>query len=234
MDTEELNAALPAHGAHDAASMAAARAAIGARLAVADTDDALSAPRPGSRGANNARLLAAARRLLVAKAMQPRLGAASLFQQLSCDLVTSLALDYLPAPPALDGEWRVAGAFHHGEQYEYRMRLTEHADGTVTGTGSFGDQGTSPTFRVTRGLVVLCPDPGSVGGSAVRPVLHMRQEALDFINFCSCVLSPDRRTMTAGEWLQLDVTAAITQAIPTNGSPRSVFWVFSGCSLGVL
>ena len=82
------------------------------------------------------------------------------------------------------------------------MRLTEHADGTVTGRGSFGDLGTSPTFTVTRGVVALCPDPGRGGraGEAV-PVLHMRQEALDFINFCSCVLSPDRRTMTAGEWL---------------------------------
>jgi hypothetical protein len=59
---------------------------------------------------------------------------------------------------------------------------------------------------VTRGLVLLCPDPGH-GGSALRSVLHMRQEALEFVNFCSCVLSPDRQSMVAGEWLQLDLTA---------------------------
>jgi hypothetical protein len=40
-----------------------------------------------------------------------------------------------------------------------------------------------------------------------QPVLHMRQESNEFINFCSLVLSPDRAQMVEGEWMQLDLTS---------------------------
>ena len=195
------------------------RAAIVKRVEMADTDrlialhedlGGLALPDAPARGYNS-RLVTAGRRLLVAKAMHPRLGrAGALFQHLSLDLITSVGCA-IPSVPSLSGEWRVRGAFHHGEQYDYRMCLTEHPDGTVTGEGKFHEHNPyAPTFVVTRALVLMCADPatGQRGGAfdARQPVLYMRQESAEFTNFCSCVLSSDRSRMVEGEWLQLDLT----------------------------
>ena len=186
---------------HGEAELEASRRTIRRRLAVADTDGALEEHWRGrERGAGfNARLMAAGRRLLVAKAMHPRLGGGGpLFQRLSLDLIQEIAAQ-LPTVASLSGEWRVRGAFSSGEQYCYAMHLTEHADGRITGHGRFGEHPVAPSFVVTRGLVTQPPLHG--------PVLHMRQEAHDFVNFCSCLLRPDRGALLEGEWMQLDQTA---------------------------
>ena len=198
--------------------MQRARAGIARRLEIADTDDKLTLhEQQGGSGPTrgyNSRLVAAGRRLVVAKAMVLRLGRDSvLFKHLSLDLLVSVC-DVL-AVPSLTGEWQVRGAFHHGEQYEYRMWLTEHDDGSVTGKGKFHDHPLSPTFRITRGLVLmsddvdtgrLCP-AAEDRRSKQQPVLYMRQESQEFVNFCSLVLSLDRAQMLEGEWMQLDLTS---------------------------
>ncbi len=205
----------------DSSALATARATIARRLAIADTDDMLTLhEQQGGGGLDrplqgyNSRLVSAGRRLVIAKATLRRLGHDSvLFTHLSSDLLVSVG-SAVTSVPSLTGDWQVRGAFHHGEQYEYRMWLTEHADGRVTGKGRFHDHPLAPTFVVTRGLVILSdntdtgqPFEETAKPSTRQPVLHMRQESNEFINFCSLVLSRDRAQMLEGEWMQLDLTS---------------------------
>jgi hypothetical protein len=213
-------------------AMQRARASISRRLEIADTDDMLTLhEQQGGSGPTqgyNSRLVAAGRRLVVAKAMVSRLGRDSvLFKHLSLDLLVSVGCA-VPVVPSLTGEWQVRGAFHHGEQYKYRMWLTEHDDGSVTGKGKFHDHPLSPTFRITRGLVSMSADADTgrvrtvADRSMQQPVLHMRQESQEFVNFCSLVLSPDRAQMLEGEWMQLDLTSDATAWAKHQAAPFTV------------
>ena len=151
------------------------------------------------------RLTNAGRRLVLAKGMHRRIGACGPLFALADDIVVGVA-SYLPRLPPLSGAWDVHGAFSNGEQYTYCMHLQENdADGSVTGHGFFGDHSYSPTFRITTGLVAKQNE--CLGHGRGLLVLRIRQEARDFVNLCSILLSPDRNSLLEGEWLQVGVEA---------------------------
>jgi hypothetical protein len=128
------HASTPPHaGDDDSGALQATRAEIWQRLEqICSTEQRLS-----EHGSHNAMLMAAGHRLLLAKSMQHRLGSPSPLFALAKDLTLSV-VSALPRVMSLSGTWLISGAFSHGEAYEYKMVLVEHADGTVTGHGSFG------------------------------------------------------------------------------------------------